>query len=80
MRPYVAYLNVANGFAVTVASHEDGTSAGLLGSLNIPFKLIISQWVSEEGGRPLDEIHLGWPRGQPSEILAAKGEERKPDW
>jgi hypothetical protein len=50
MRPYVAYLNVANGLAIDIARHEDGASVGLLGALKIPFKLIISYWVAEEGG------------------------------
>src|SRR6266516_4876603 len=80
MRPYMANLNMANGFALDVVSHEDGSSVGLLGSLKISFKLILSQRVAEESGGPLDEIYLGWqPRGQPREILAAKRPEREPD-
>jgi hypothetical protein len=52
----MAYLNMANGFAMDIASHKNGAYAGLLGSLKISFKLILSQRVAEESGGPLDEI------------------------
>jgi hypothetical protein len=56
----MTYLNMANWFAINVASHENGPSVGLLGSLKISFKLILSQRIVEESGGPLDEIYLGW--------------------
>jgi hypothetical protein len=42
MGPYLAYLNMANGIAINVLTHEDGTSVGLLGGLKISLKLVIS--------------------------------------
>jgi hypothetical protein len=33
---------MANGIAINVLTHEDGTSVGLLGGLKISLKLVIS--------------------------------------
>jgi hypothetical protein len=77
MRPYLAYLDVANGFAIYCARREDHASIGLLGTVKISFKLRVSQRVAEERGAPLNEIVLGWqPRNQSIEVVGPERAER----
>ncbi len=80
MRPYLADLDVADGFAVYCASRKDHASVGLLGTLEIPFKLSVGQRVAEEPCAPRNEIILGWqPGNQSVEVVAAEAAERDPN-
>ena len=73
----MADLDVADGFAVYRASRKDHASIGLLGTLEIPFKLSVGQRVAEEPCAPRNEIILGWqPRNQSVEVVAAEGAQR----
>ena len=59
MRPYLTDLDMADGFAVCGASRKDHASVGLLGTLEIAFKLSVGQRVAEEPCAPLNESILG---------------------
>ncbi len=80
MRPYLAYLDVADGFAGYCASRKDHAGIGLLGTLEVPFKLIVGQRVAEKPCAPLNEIALGrHPRNQSIEVVWAERTERDPN-
>ena len=80
MRPYLAYLDVADGFAVYCASRKDHAGVGLLGTLEVPIKLSVGQRVAEKPCAPLNEIILGrQPRNQAIEVVGAERAERDPN-
>lgn len=77
MRPYMAYLDVADGFALFCASCKDHTRVRLFGALKIPLELRVGQRVAEETCAPLDEIILCWqPGNQSIEIARAERAQR----
>src|SRR5262245_534913 len=80
MRPYLADLDVADGFAVCCARRKDRTSVGLLGTLEIPLKLSVGERVAEEPCAPRNEIILGrQPGNQSIEVVGAERAKRNPD-